>query len=321
MHNFRKIRKIIIFTVLCIFVSSVFSFLLIPYSYTRVDIHNIEVNKYDDLYIGTSHGKCGINPLVVDQVTGGRSTNLCLGGEYLQDSYYLVKEAARNHKPKRIIYELDPGYWVVEPNQAVNYDVIYREIPFSMVKLEYYISKMLSADFRNTLFPWYTYRENYTSIPGIVKTKLSKEYREYGIEPFRGDFQSYEKEGFIHINELEGAQKSRDNLILWDRSKIYHGTLSYFCKLAKFCQDNRIELIVITTPIPEETLNEYSEHYADANEYFIKLMEQYNLEYYNFNYIKEEKIDRSMKAYSDYDGHMYGWAADKFSEILGRYLK
>lgn len=295
--------------------------MLVPYNYIRVDVHNIQNNKYDDLYIGTSHGKAGINPLVVDQVTGRKSTNLCLGGEYLEDSYYLVKEAARHHKPKRVIYEVDPGYWVTKPSQNTDYNLIYREFPFSTVKMEYYFAKNLSADFRNTLFPWYACRNQYTAVPAIIKTKLSEEYRKYGTETFRSFNQSYEPEGFIHINEVEGVPKSKENLILWDKEKVYKGNLKYFDKLAKYCKKNEIELIAITTPIPSETLNEYASCYEDANKYFSKLMKKHNIPYYNFNYIEDEKIERNLEDFNDYDGHMYGETADKFSRILGDYLK
>lgn len=320
MRNFKKVWIIIIFLVLCFGISSLFNFILVPYNYIRVDVHNLQTNKYDDLYIGTSHGKAGINPKVVDKVTGRKSTNLCLGGEYLEDSYFLVKEAARHHKPKRVIYEVDPGYWVTKPSQNTDYNLIYREFPMSTVKLEYYISKNLKADFRNTIFPWYTCRNQYTAIPSIIKTKLSNEYRNYGIKNFKAPNQSYEPEGFIHINPMEGVPKSKENLILWDKDRIYKGNLKYFDKLAKYCKKEEIELIAITTPIPSETLNEYKECYEDANTYFTKLMKKYDIQYYNFNYIEDSKIDRRLDAYNDYDGHMYGKTANEFSLVLGNYL-
>lgn len=320
MHNFKRVIRGVFFVALCVVISGLFNFMLVPYSYIRVDIHNIQEKKYDDIYIGTSHGKAGINPLEIDKITGRKSTNLCLGGEYLEDSYFLVKEAVRHHKPKRIIYEADPGYWVTKPSQNTDYNMIYREFPPSLVKVEYYFAKNFSADFRNTIFPWYMCRNQYPAIPSIVKTKLSQEYKNYGTKIFKAENQSYEDEGFVHINRMKGHPKSKENLILWDEEKVYQGNLEYFKKLVRYCNDNDIELLTITTPIPKETLEQYAAHYDAANKYFSQLMKQHNITYYNFNYMKDKEIDRSSEAFSDYDGHMYGDAAQNFSRILGKYL-
>ena len=49
-------------------------------------------------------------------------------------------------------------------------------------------------------------------------------------------------------------------------------------------------------------------------------MESCGIQYYNFNYMKPELMDRSMDGYWDYDGHMDGVKAMEFSEILGHFL-
>ena len=46
------------------------------------------------------------------------------------DAYFLVKEAARNRKLSRVILEVDPGYWVTEPNQTADYAVFYQKWSF-----------------------------------------------------------------------------------------------------------------------------------------------------------------------------------------------
>ena len=44
------------------------------------------------------------------------------------------------------------------------------------------------------------------------------------------------------------------------------------------------------------------------------------IRYHNFNYDPELEFDRSMESYWDYDGHMFGEDAEKFSRELGEYL-
>ncbi len=44
----------------------------------------------------------------------GQGHNLCVGGEYGIDAYYLAKLLLEKQKPERIIYEVDPGYFATQ---------------------------------------------------------------------------------------------------------------------------------------------------------------------------------------------------------------
>ena len=46
--------------------------------------------QFDDIILGTSHGKMDIDPEVMEEkITGRTGHNLCVGGEYGIDAYYL----------------------------------------------------------------------------------------------------------------------------------------------------------------------------------------------------------------------------------------
>ena len=143
----------VLFLAVILCINEILMLALKPYTCFRNDMHKLETNQYDDLFVGTSHGKAGINPEIVDKITGEKSLNLCLGGEEVQDSYYIIKEACRVNKPKKIIYELDPGYWVSTATLGPEYRTVYDEFPMSEVKVEYYLDKIWNVDFRTTLFP------------------------------------------------------------------------------------------------------------------------------------------------------------------------
>ena len=96
MRNFKKNIYPVLFLAVIICMNQILILALKPCTNFRNDIHKLETNQYDDLFVGTSHGKAGINPEVVDKITGERSLNLCLGGEEVQDSYYIIKEACRD---------------------------------------------------------------------------------------------------------------------------------------------------------------------------------------------------------------------------------
>ena len=78
---------------------------------------------------------------------------------------------------------------------------------------------------------------------------------------------------------------------------------------------------VITLPVPAETYANTTESYQQSDRYFTELMQQYRIPYHNFIFDSALAFDRSIDNYWDYDGHMYGDAAEQFSLELGNYLK
>ena len=93
----------------------------------------------------------------------------------------------------------------------------------------------------------------------------------------------------------------------------------YFEKLKKLCEENNIELVVITTPIPQETMEKYQDNFEEANAYLRNIW-QTGIPYYNYNYIDTESLDKSLNGFSDYEGHMYEDEAENSSAELGKML-
>ena len=79
--------------------------------------------------------------------------------------------------------------------------------------------------------------------------------------------------------------------------------------------------MVITTPVPQETLDLYGDVFEEAHRYYTELMEAYDVPYYDFNYLPLDDFDRGIRNYLDYEGHMYGESGNQFSRVLGTYLK
>lgn len=325
MRNSKKYIWIGLFLALTICINLLLNYVLLPYSYVRCDTHHLTEGGYQDIYVGTSHGFAGIDPLQTDAITGRKSTNLCLGGEYLCDSYFLTKEAHRHNPLRRVIYVLDPGYWVTEPSQDSSYNTLCQSLPWSKVKLEYTAAKMLKADFRTTLFPWYNYRKDLLK-PDVIQhnltTKQSQEYKDYSIKPFDSTGQTYTEQGFMNIHRVENAQKTEQNLKLWNEADLIPKEFKYFNKLKSYCAQNQIDFVVVTLPVPKETLGKYQEQFDAAHNYFTQMMQAQNVTYCDFNYVdlSSQGFETTVSNYNDYDGHMYGNTAQKFSQILGEYL-
>ena len=89
-----------------------------------------------------------------------------------------------------------------------------------------------------------------------------------------------------------------------------------FYKLVKLCKKEKIDLKVIITPIPRETLDRYKESYLDSDKYFSKFMLKFNVDYFNYNYTDITGFDYNLTGFQDYEGHMYEDQADIFSRKL-----
>lgn len=317
MRNSRRILKIIIFLMIVNLLNGMMNYILYPYTYSRAEMHHMEGSDLNQLVVGSSHGKCGINPASLDAVMGTKTFNSCQGGEYPMDSYYLVREADRVHELKQVIYELDPGYWVTGDGQNAQYIAYLREFPNSTLKLVYWKDKLLDGDFRSTLFPWYFYRNQLMNIPEIVKQKQSDAYRNYSFEPFSGVGQTCREDGYIYRNRVETEKIPVDPLNLWKDENLNQESVKWFEKMYEYCKEEDIELIVVVTPVPEETLNLYPENYQKGYDYLERYMAGKELLYLNYSRGDDDRFSRKLADFADQEGHMYGDAAEVFSRCFG----
>lgn len=321
MRNFKRVLKIVLFLALVILLNSVLEYLLYPNTYSRVEMYHMEQADIDQLIVGTSHSKCGIDPKVLDQELGTKTFNSSQGGEYPIDSYYLIREADRVHDLKQVIYELDPGYWVTGDGENGQYISYLREFPNSLLKLAYWKDKLFSGDFRSTFFPWYFYRNQLKDIPATLTLKRSDNYKNYSFEPFSSDGQTCEEDGFIRIHRVEGEKVPVDPLNLWETERLNEKSVKWFEKIREYCQEEEIRLVVVTTPIPQETIDLYQDNYREAFDYLENYMAKRGVNYLNFNRMDNVSFSRKLADYSDQEGHMFGDTAESVTRELARRMK
>lgn len=302
-------------------INSGLMYLLHPYTTSRYEIGQLESGAYNQLIVGSSHGKCGIDPQILTEETGLNTFNICKGGEYPEDALYLVKEAARRNDLKRVIYEVDPGYWEVKPNQTADYVLFYHDMPFSAVKAAYFLDKMPEADYRTCLTPWYLYRNNLNKIKDIVSVKRSEVYKSCEVaESFSSEGQTYTARGFFAVNHLPTDKTKEDTPILWSGKGARDKSLQAAEKLVAFCQDNNIELVIVMTPIPNVTYKTYRDNYEAAARFMTAFAESREVKFLNYWNSADEAVPQSLDDFMDYDGHMYKEAAAAFSVVLSQDL-
>lgn len=320
MHSFKRTIKLIIAVILIIGILLGLDFLLYPCTFMRNDIHTVCTEERQDIFLGTSHGKLNIDPDVVGSITGRTGHNLCVGGEYGIDAYYLTKLVLEKQRPERIIYEVDPGYFVMEKEPGNNYLLFYHEFPLSKTKFEYFGASMLDCDFRSVLFPWYEYSLEY-ELGKIEDTVYQKANRNYDVSYLKGETQEYHENGFIERYPVDVSKLELTEPKLFTKQDVKQKNMEYLEKLIDLCNKEGVEFVAVTTPVPDALLEVYSDNYEEAWEYFGEFFEKQGVRYLNFNTEYYDFFSHNLINYTDFDGHMNGEAAKKYSEILGYLLK
>ena len=121
MHNFKKGIKLVICLLICALVIKALDILLYPCTFVRNDIHTVINEQKDVVILGTSNGMSDLDPDSMLEGTKMTGHNLCVGGEYPVDAYYLTKLVIEKQHPKTIIFELSPGYFTTEKEKGNNY--------------------------------------------------------------------------------------------------------------------------------------------------------------------------------------------------------
>ena len=96
MRSFKKIFRVIICMTLLALILWGVDFLLYPCTFMRNDIHTVTTQQRDVIIMGTSNGKMGLDPQSMLVDTGLTGHNLCVGGEYPIDCYYMMQLIMEN---------------------------------------------------------------------------------------------------------------------------------------------------------------------------------------------------------------------------------
>lgn len=321
MHNSKKIIGVIGVILIAAAVFWGLDFILYPCTFTRNDIHAVITEAHDDIYMGTSHGKMGIDPDSMEEVSGRTGHNLCVGGQYAEDAYYLTKLIIeKGTKPSRIIYEVSPGYFTSEKEEGNNYLLFYHEFPLSKAKLQYFADSVMDCNFRTMFFPWYEYDLSY-ELEHMGDTISKKWNQDFGAEDLESETQKYHESGFVERYPVDISGQEITGVEVFASENISARNMKYLEKLIDLCKANEIEFIALVTPMPGATLSAYGQSFAEAYQYFGEFFAEQEVRYINFNSDQYYPIfSHEIDAYTDYDGHLNGLAARDFSKVLAQVL-
>lgn len=318
----KNITRAVIFTVLVILLNSLLNFLLVQPGLARTMFYEAKKQDYECLVLGASHGSYGIDSYALGEELDMKVMNMCMGGEYMYDSYHILRYVLEKKKSniKTVILDIDYQYFMNQHDESILFNTVYNAYPKDVTKIKYFMDKMLYEEYRGTFLKWTNYWQCYKYMGKTLNKKLSSEYRHYSsavVDMNKND--EYCGRGFIYRNRNEA--KSQTSCLDWEDEKLDTDQKGYIEDIVKLCRKNNIKIVFTTVVQDPETVREKITGFQKADAYIRGIANELGVEYYNFNAMYQEYFERSSDDFYDKEGHMYGDTAERFSKVYGKVIK
>lgn len=238
-----------------------------------------QANSLDVLAIGDSLLMCGYSPVDVWREKGFTGYNDCTGNQPLSMSLRMLEAFCATQNPKVVFLEADSLYHPIGVADIVR-DRVYPLIP----ALEYHDNWKIFS-------------------PGRFLRPVEFTY-------FHGQKGSH----FLYDRDPEPPENADTYMEdLGEQEQIPRVSRFYFEKIAAYCRDNGIHLVVVSVPSP--SLWSDARHRAAQ-----ALCDGWEIPYLDLNLRREEvPIDWSLDKSNEGD-HLNIWGMRKVSHYLGTYL-
>ncbi|MBE5875785.1 MAG: hypothetical protein E7290_02715 [Lachnospiraceae bacterium] len=327
-------KRIIMFNLMVVVIGLICTFLNFLYvdgganTWPRVVMHNFyeQDKNIDTLFLGSSHVFWNINPYILDELTGENNFNLATNGQRVSASYYLLREADKVNDIKQVFVELYYDF-AVEDGENAHTECITQwycldNMKWSANKIRYMYNVIEQTQYLETLLPFMRYRSKLFDNEHIqkqIRVKLTNDYKEYkGEEKHERGKISYTDKGYtysdIYADEWQCALKTEfrmEDHPLSEESKLY------IKKIIEYCADNNIRLAFFSAPLYElqmMALGDYDLYVKQIKE----LLAPYNIDYFDFNLVKEEYLSiDDIKYFADYE-HLNSDGAEIFTNCINK---
>lgn len=280
--------------------------------------------KIDNLYLGSSHVYCDINPKILDQLTGKCNFNLASPIQPLNGSYYLLREADKKNKLSHVYLEM---YYDCNQNDK-RVSEYYRNwkntdsMRWSFNKAAYMVSIGGAEQYINILFPYTRYRkylgewdffkENYNE-----NKKLDEDSIQWEMVRQDGNGQMViQEKGFrASTRTFEDEDKYYHQNMIMGESSMGEQSEKYCRRIIEYCQKKEIPITLFVSPINDLQListQDYDEYIEEVR----RLAAEYDCTFYDFNLVKEEYLPlQDSKKFRD-AGHMNQDGAKLFTPFF-----
>lgn len=255
------------------------------------EFYNLKKDTLDLVFVGSSHSYCTFDPEIFDNYLNINSYQMGMPLQNPMSTYYTILEILNYQKPKAIVMEI---YWGLLNS---DFDLNQTKTLFQVLKnkklKEQYISEAFSLEEKlkykiNIL----KYQADFFAFKGNeYKQKIKNKFNLKDIQTEKQVGTEYYKDkGFIFSdykmlpNEFNKTNQFRffDGKD-WTFSKVQK---EYLNKIIKLCKDNNINLMFVTAPIANVSM-EYIKNYKLVYNEILNFSNKNNIYYIDYNLINE----------------------------------
>ena len=256
------------------------------------EFYALPKDSLDIVFLGSSHSYCTFDPEIIDNRLGTSSYQLGMPLQHMDSTYYTMREVYNYQKPKLAVVEV---YWDMMDDE---FELTQAGYLFQVMK-----NKELERDYIKEVFPAgeklrystsaFRYQADYfayrtaelkksveakynVSMPATQKQQGEEKYRSKGYTYCNYNMLPDEFDKTNQFKNLDGAK--------W---KINETQVQYLKKLTKFCRDNGTEVIFVTAPVANVSM-EYIKNYNKIHDTINGIAEEMQVRYVDYNYVNGE---------------------------------
>lgn len=293
-----------------------------PNEWSRFILHHFynREESIDNVWIGSSHVYCDVNPEIMDELSGKYNFNLATGAQSFSQSYLLLQEADEKYNIQHVYLEM---YYYIHvkgngnPYEVDQHFVVWDYVANSLKKHIAIIEQKSTEELFAVYIPFtrfnkYIFDTDY--INKQHKLKESEKYQRY--EGILNENALSHKNGFCeYLRAMKEESASWSKSFSIEADPLLEEAEQYLRKIIEYCKENDIELTLFSSPIYELQLisdDDYDNYVKQINE----IAATYDLEYYDFNLCKEEYLPIQKLEYFRDAGHLNADGAELFSTVL-----
>ncbi|AOR23080.1 hypothetical protein [Clostridium taeniosporum] len=267
--------------------------------------------QYDVLLLGSSHMNGSVDPKVLYDECGITSFNYATGGQPIDVTYYLLKEALKTQKNVDIVI-LDLYYLGLENEYGEEAYIrnVLDNMKFSYNKLQAIFNCTPPQEYIYYIFPIFKYHNRWGDLKEYDFTK-------YNIQD-NSDINGFDAGNKKYGYDIEGIQKN--NII----GEIPDKTKYYLYKFIELSKEKKFSLIFTNAPY-DYSSNDFKGWYKDDAAMFNKvatISKENNIPFINYSLPeKMHEINFDFKEDMNNIGHTNIWGANKVSLHLAKFLK
>ncbi len=310
------IGVVLLFSMLC----GLLNYIYVPReSYEKVLFESYyEQDNIDNIFMGSSHVYCDIDPYLLDEINGQNNFNMSSPCQRWDDTYYLLKQANKENDLKHVYlecYYMDLAVnrvWDSKLGDYKNVDFmndianyawpwrLTREMKYSINRFAILFNSSDKDHVMETIFPFLRYRGNLFDWNNISSTIINKRmmkdektFTRYGKDASGNSYKietlpkGVERSSGRFLSDAEKKYKIKFDL---SRQLLGPESEKYFRKTLAYCKQHNLPVTLFISPIYDVQLLSTTDYdnYVNSVKY---IADEYGVELYDFNMIKDEYLD------------------------------